>query len=51
MNVLADNIATGACTSFEQYRHSAGVIEGLAKAERELLDMVEAMKKSEGDDE
>ena len=47
MNELADAIATGSAQSFEEYQKMVGVIEGLALAERELLDLVEALKKGQ----
>ncbi len=47
MNDRADNIATGSCTSFDEYKHQSGVIEGLALAERELLDWIERNVKEE----
>jgi len=47
MNEVADMVATGSAQSFEEYRKMVGIIEGLALAERELLDLVEAMKKGE----
>ena len=45
MNVRADNIATGSCTSFDEYKHQSGVIEGLALAERELLDIIQELER------
>ena len=39
MNDKADHVAGGACQSFDDYRHVTGAIEGLAIAERELLDL------------
>lgn len=39
MNALADHIAGGGCTNIEEYRHCCGKIEGLAVAEREILDI------------
>lgn len=39
MNELADHIAGGGCTDFSEYKKCCGVIEGLARAERELLDL------------
>ena len=39
MNDLADHIAGGACTTFEEYKKLCGIIEGLAIAKRELLDL------------
>jgi translation initiation factor 1 (eIF-1/SUI1) len=47
MNELADAIATGSAQSFEEYQKMVGIIEGLALAERELLDLVEALKKGQ----
>ena len=43
MNDVADAIATGSAQSFDEYQKMVGTIEGLALAERELLDLVEAM--------
>ncbi len=37
MNERADFLAGGSCPDFETYKHVAGVIEGLALAEYELL--------------
>lgn len=39
MNDMADHIAGGGCIDFADYRKCCGVIEGLARAERELLDL------------
>jgi hypothetical protein len=47
MNEMADVVATGSAQSFEEYRKMCGIIEGLALAERELLDLVEALTKGE----
>ena len=41
MNEHADHIATGACKNFPDYQKMVGVIEGIALAERELLDYIE----------
>ncbi len=41
MNHHADHIATGGASDWPDYRFHVGVIEGLAKAERELLDVME----------
>lgn len=51
MNRVADAMATGACKDFGEYTHMTGIIEGLAYAERMLLDRVEAQKKAEGEEE
>lgn len=39
MNELADHIAGGGCADFSEYKRCCGVVEGLAIAERELLDL------------
>jgi hypothetical protein len=44
---LTDNIAGGSARDFAEYRYACGVIHGLALAERELLDMVEALKRND----
>jgi len=41
MNQHADHVSTGACKDYSDYQKMAGIIEGLALAERELLDWVE----------
>jgi hypothetical protein len=43
MNVHADHVATGGVADWSEYRHQIGIIEGLAKAERELLDLEERL--------
>jgi hypothetical protein len=48
MNNYADDLAAGACRSFEEYQKLVGVIQGLALAERYLLDLA---KKAENHDE
>jgi hypothetical protein len=40
MNDLADHIAGGGCVDFSEYKKCCGVIEGLARAEREILDLM-----------
>ena len=39
MNELSDHISGGACKSFEEYSKCCGIIEWLAIAEREILDL------------
>jgi hypothetical protein len=41
MNQHADHISTGACKDYSDYQKLAGIIEGVALAEREMLDWVE----------
>jgi hypothetical protein len=47
MNNYADDCAGGACRSFDDYQKLCGVIQGLATAERHLLDLVEKVEKSD----
>jgi hypothetical protein len=48
MNNYADDLAGGACRTFEEYQKLCGVIQGLAMAERYILDLA---KKAEDADE
>jgi hypothetical protein len=48
MNNYADSLSGGACRSFDEYQKLCGVIQGLAIAERYLLDLAQ---KAEDDDE
>lgn len=48
MNNYADDAASGACRSFDEYQKLCGTIQGLAIAERYLLDLA---KKAEQSDE
>jgi len=47
MNNYADDMAGGACHSFDQYQKLCGVIQGLAIAERYLIDLAETVEKSD----
>jgi hypothetical protein len=38
-DTLKRDIIDGACRSYEEYRYKTGVLHGLGKAERELLDL------------
>lgn len=44
MNALADDVSTGRCIDFGMYQKLCGVIEGLAYAERDLLDLKQTME-------
>jgi hypothetical protein len=46
MNNYADDAASGACRSFEEYQKLCGTIQGLAIAERHLLDLAEKVEKA-----
>ena len=44
MNELADHLALGSAKDMEDYRKVCGIIEGLAWAEREVIDLEDKMK-------
>ena len=44
MNELADHLAIGAAKDMEEYRKICGTIEGLAWAEREIIDIEDRFK-------
>ena len=39
MNEIADHLARGSAKDMEEYRKMCGIIEGLAWAEREVIDI------------
>lgn len=45
LNNRADDVALGGAQDYADYRHRVGVIEGLAIAEREIIDLIDAAKK------
>jgi hypothetical protein len=47
MNNYADDLAGGACRSFDEYQKLCGVIQGLAVAERHLMDLAEKLENSD----
>lgn len=49
MNNYADDTATGRAEDYPAYQRLVGKIEGLAFAERHLLDLVEIARKNDGD--
>lgn len=46
MNDLADALATGVAPDYPAYKHLVGKIEGLASAERHILDLEERLIKN-----
>ena len=46
MNNYADDIAGGTCRNFEEYQKLCGLIQGLAIAERHLIDLAEKVEKA-----
>ena len=47
LNNLADTMATGGASDYAAYRHMVGKIEGLAQAERNILDLEERLLRSD----
>ena len=46
MNNYADDLAGGICRSFDDYQKLCGTIQGLAIAERHLLDLAKEVEKA-----
>jgi hypothetical protein len=46
MNNYTDDLANGVCQTFDQYQKLCGVIQGLAIAERYILDLAEKVEKA-----
>ena len=46
MNETSDHLSTGACKDYSEYTRCCGVVEGLALAERELLDLEERLERA-----
>ena len=47
MNHYADDLAGGSCRTFEEYQKLCGIIQGLALAERYLLDLAQKVEQSD----
>jgi hypothetical protein len=47
MNNYADDCAGGQCRTFEEYQKLCGVIQGLAIAERYIIDLAQKVEKSD----
>lgn len=47
MNNYADDLASGVCRSFDDYQKLCGLIQGLAIAERYVLDLAAKMEKAD----
>lgn len=47
MNNKTDDLAVGSAQDFADYRYRVGIIEGLALAEREFLDIMERIERAE----
>ena len=44
MNEIADLLSLGSAKNMEEYRKMCGIIEGLAWAEREVIDLEDGLK-------
>ena len=47
MNNYADDLAGGVCRSYDEYQKLCGIIQGLALAERYLIDLAEKLENSD----
>jgi hypothetical protein len=47
MNNYADDLASGVCRNYDEYQKLCGIIQGLATAERYLLDLAEKVEQSD----
>lgn len=47
MNNYADDLAGGACRSFEEYQKLCGIIQGLAYAESHLMTLLKKVETSD----
>ena len=47
MNNSADDLAGGSCRTFEEYQKLCGIIQGLALAERYLIDLAQKVEESD----
>ena len=47
MNNYADDCAGGSCKSFEEYQKLCGVIQGLALAERYIIDLAQTVENAD----
>ena len=45
MNEVTDHVAMGGCKDMSEYSRNVGMIQGLAHAERTLLDLDERMER------
>ena len=47
MNNYADDLAGGVCRNYDEYQKLCGLIQGLAIAERYLIDLAEKVEQSD----
>ena len=47
MNNYADDLAGGICRSYDEYQKLCGIIQGLAVAERYLIDLADKLENSD----
>lgn len=46
MNQVADHMAGGGCSNYEDYRYSVGMVNAFAMLERDIIDLEEKVKES-----
>lgn len=46
LNNYADDLASGVCQNYDQYQKLCGVIQGLAQAERYIIDLADKVEKA-----
>jgi hypothetical protein len=49
LNNYADDLASGVCQNYDQYQKLCGVIQGLAQAERYIIDLADKVEKANDD--
>ncbi len=42
---IKDDISSGSASSYDEYKHKVGVLDGLAMAEREFLDITSKLER------
>jgi hypothetical protein len=47
MNNYADDLAGGACRTFDEYQKLCGIISGLALAERYVIDLLQKVEQAD----
>lgn len=42
---VKDDISSGSASSYDEYKHKVGILDGLAMAEREFLDITSKLER------
>ena len=45
MDNVRDDVSSGSASSYEEYKHKIGILDGIATAEREFLDLTERLSR------